>query len=229
MKTNRINRIASLAAILVAGSSASLNAASALVNGGFETYSVTGQTWVYGDLDGSGWQTTEPGIPVPSFSVGAIEVWGPGNVLGLPAAQGNTFAEINAFTAASLYQNVTIDMAGSVGYYFDHRGRVGTDTLKVTITYFGLDNTFGTGDDSVMVDTNFSAGNTAWETNIVSNAFTSVADGKYRFAYSAVSSTGPDNSYGNFIDAVGFGVGVPEPSAALLSGLGLMFFLRRKR
>jgi hypothetical protein len=228
MKTNKTAALtASLACIVALSMSAP--AATTLIDGGFESFKVGMNK---GNPGGSGWQTTEPGNG-NAATVGDIEIWANGQD-GVPASEGVRFAEANAWTAATLYQNVTIDSAGPVDYFFSHRGRMGVDTLKVTVTYFGIDNLFGTGDDSVLVDTPYTAGNTAWTTHTVSNAFTSVANGTYRFAYSAVSTAGGTPSVGNFIDDVGFGVGVvtaiPEPGSLLATGgmLASGLLLRRR-
>ncbi|HEY8990744.1 MAG TPA: PEP-CTERM sorting domain-containing protein [Luteolibacter sp.] len=173
---------------------------------------------------GMGWLTTAPD--------NNIEIWQSGHT-SVPSADGTgQFAEINANTSAALYQDVTIDLAGLVDYSFLHRGRSGTDTLQVTITYLGLDNQFGTGDDQVMVAQQFSTGNSAWVLYDQQDQFTSVANGVYRFSFGAVSSAGGDLSFGNFIDNVNFGVAaapVPEPSAALLGGLGVLGLFGRRR
>jgi PEP-CTERM motif len=193
-------------------------------------------------VTGIGWQTTAADVPVtspvPTVPTAAnttqksIEVWESGAV-GINSSSGTgQFAELNSYSIAALYQDVQINELGLVDYTFSHRGRTGTDTLKVLITYLGGDNTFGTPDDVVKVDSNFSD-NTTWGNYQVNDAFTSVSGGFYRFSFGAVSSAGGDNSFGNFLDNVGFGVNVvtiPEPSSALLGGLGVLgLALRRRR
>jgi hypothetical protein len=172
---------------------------------------------------GMGWLTTS--------SDNRIEIWQSGHT-GVPSAEGGQFAEINATQNAALYQDVTIDLSGLVDFSFLHRGRDGTDTIEVTITYFGLDGQLGGGDDQVMVQKQYSTGNTAWVEYTEQDQFTSVQNGVYRFSFEAVSSVGPNLSYGNFIDDVNFGVAaapVPEPSAALLGGLGVLGLFGRRR
>lgn len=170
---------------------------------------------------GIGWLTTA--------ADNRVEIWQSGHT-GVPSSQGGQFAEINATVNAALYQDVTIDISGQVDFAFLHRGRSGTDTVGVTITYLGLDNAFGTGDDVVHVDKQYSTGNTVWAEYQEFNQFASVANGLYRFSFDAVSSAGGDLSFGNFIDDVRFGVAaIPEPSSALLGALGAFGLLRRRR
>lgn len=233
--------------VLAAGLALPASAANVLVNNDFEAFSIAsgnynlaynvttnpdGFVQSYGSAPtlsrqylesaaGIGWLTTA--------GDGRVEIWQSGHT-GVPSSQGGQFAEINATVNAALYQDVTIDLAGQVDFAFLHRGRSGTDTVGVTITYLGLDNTFGTGDDVVQVDKQYSTGNTAWAEYAEFNQFTSVANGQYRFSFDAVSSAGGDLSFGNFIDDVRFGVNaVPEPSVALLGALGAFAFLRRRR
>ena len=148
------------------------------------------------------------------------------------------YAELNYTENASLFQDVTIPLAGLVDYGFEHAARnQGTDVMKVLITYLGANNIFGDADDSVVVNTNFSStrpGNRStpnvWNNFTVDNAFTSVAGGTYRFSFGAVSTATGNQTEGNFLDNVRFGIGaVPEPSSALLGSLGALALLRRRR
>jgi len=90
---------------------------------------------------------------------------------------------------------------------------------------------FGTADDIQEVQKSFTTGNTAWVRYDEQDKFTSVANGTYRFAYKALSTATSNLSLGNFIDDVNFGVAlpVPEPTTALLGGLGLVGLLTRRR
>jgi len=190
-------------------------------NGNFGTSPTVSRQYLE-TTTGIGWLTTA--------GDNRIEIWQSGHQ-SVPSPEGAQFAEINATTAAALYQDVTIDASGLVDYSFLHRGRSGNDTLEVTITYLGADNIFGTSDDLQVVKKQFTTGNTAWVRYDEQDKFTSVANGQYRFSYGAITSSGTNLSFGNFIDDVNFGVAlpVPEPSITLLSGLGLVGLLARRR
>ncbi len=165
-----------------------------------------------------------------------IELWKPVNGYNF-VSTGGQFAELNAQSNGALFQDVTIAALGDVDYGFSHAAREpnSTDIMRVLITYLGADNTFGTADDLVKVNTQFSSINTSpalnWNSYAVDNAFTSVAGGTYRFSFGAVSSGGVvESGLGNFLDNVRFGINaVPEPSAALLGSLGALALLRRRR
>lgn len=192
------------------------SAQAGLVNGGFEspalgstTYSIMGANLV------PGWSTTA--------SDNQIEIWSQG-FNGVTSYDGNQHAELNANVASTLYQDVSGIAAGSiVGYQFAHRGRSGIDTMRFTLTNFGLDGLYGTADDTELLTQLVSDGNTAWGfytgTNIVALGNT------VRFSFISVSAAGGNQSFGNFLDAADFGVGVgstvPEPGSLALLGLGL--------
>lgn len=226
-----------------------VHGANVLLNGNFDDFSILtgaynspydattnpdGYTDDYGPIriyqetvTGMGWRTTA--------TDNKIELWQNGAQT-IASSDGIQFAEINAFQNAALYQDTVITGGGQVDFSFAHRGRnaPGADVLNVTITYFGLDNAFGTGDDVIAYDStgtgNFSDGNASWGNYAVNDAFTSVDGGSYRFSFGAISSVGGNSSEGNFLDNVQFGVNVvPEPSSALLGSLGALALLRRRR
>ena len=92
-----------------------------LMNGGFETPVVSPNTFtLFPAASVPPWQTTD--------GLGEIEIWGDG-YLGVPAGQGNGFAELNANTAGTLYQDVVSTPGATMSWTLLHRGRGGDDTM----------------------------------------------------------------------------------------------------
>ena len=196
-----------------------VSAASAdLVDGGFEGNDVWGYGFIQGGID-TPWRTTAPD--------NLIEVWSNG-FLGVPSHEGVRFAELNANYASTLYQDINgLGDNNSVNWHFAHRGRYGTDVMKLTITDLGADQNIGGGDDTVLFQQNFSAENTAWSVHY--GTVTSVGN-TTRFAFEAVSAVG-GNTQGNLLDWCGFGTGVviPTPGAIFLLGAAGAIMSRRRR
>lgn len=124
-----------------------------------------------------------------------IEIWGQPN-LGVPAYDGNQFAELNANQASTLYQDIdTSTLQGfTLTYGFAHRGRDGTDTMSLRIG----STTSQTSVRSV------STGNTAWV--YYTGTYTvPVGQTTTRFAFRSDSTANGNNTVGNFLDAITFG------------------------
>jgi hypothetical protein len=172
---------------------------SALLDGGFETPVVDPGT--YAELVASlvpPWLTTDVS--------NEIEIWGLG-FNGVPDAEGSQFAELNANSPGTLYQDVVTTPGEHMTWTLAHRGRLGDDTMKVLIGDAATaDVTSDTGWN--YFSTGLTDGTDAWGTHTADYV---VPAGQVctRFAFRAVSSTGGDPSIGNFLDAVGFSVSVP--------------------
>jgi len=188
------------------------NVQATLINGSFENPAFSpGTVSIDYPVSIPGWQTTDR----------AFEIWSDG-ALGVTSYDGNQHAELNAFIAGTLYQNAAGISAGSqVGFEFAHRGRAGVETMHLDIVDLGIDNIFGTLDDTSLFSKNYSTGTSGWA------LYTSVGESPIlalgntvRFAYSAVGGV----SVGNFLDAAKFGVDVvtvPEPTTLALLAFGL--------
>jgi hypothetical protein len=200
-----------------------------LVNPSFEYGQANGSFSDHNDASidpAGGWFTTEADHQ--------IEVWGSG-FNGVPSYDGNNFVELNANAVSTLYQDVSGIAAGSVmGFEFAHRGRLGDDTMQVTITDAGADGIFGTADDTVLFQQDFTDGNTAW--GFYSDSGIVALGNEVRFAYDSISAAGGNPTVGNFLDDAHFGVGVgstvPEPFSMILlgtvvAGLGIRVRFRR--
>ncbi len=206
--------------------------ANQLVNGSFDDLVIDDNSYtnVLEGTPGLGWQTTA--------SDNKIEIWRQ-PFLGVNAYDGAQFAELNANEVANLYQDVVGIAAGQyIGWEFAHRGRSGEDTMGLEIIDLGLDNAAGGDADTVLFSNyNFKDGNSAWSfyeglTSILSLGNT------VRFNFLSLSSAQSDDpeTYGNFLDAVAFGVEegpdpVPEPATMFLfgSGIAALAGLRLKR
>ena len=230
MKQQIFSRAILLAAL---GTGLAGTAQAGLVNGSFEMLSVAMPVENYIITDATnvpGWKTTA--------ADNQIEVWqapGPDELPTL-ADDGDRFAELNANLVSTLYQDVAGIQAGAiVGWQLSHRGREGEDSMRLTITDLGIDGMIDTVDDTVLVNQVMTDGNTEWGhyagTDIVALGYT------VRFAFESVSTASADDSFGNFLDAADFGVGVgvspvPEPSVWAMFAVGLLAtagFARRAR
>ncbi|WP_440106629.1 Ig-like domain-containing protein [Streptosporangium sp. H16] len=98
-----------------------------LVNGGFEAPPVTTIDWSIPDASVNpsvGWRTTA--------TDNKLEFW-PGGASGVPAAEGRQFAELNANQVSTLYQDVPTVPGTPMTWSLYHRGRLGTDVMRVLI------------------------------------------------------------------------------------------------
>lgn len=201
---------------IVAGLLISFNAKADLVNGGFEDFQAWGYSFYSGSAPTINWATTAPD--------NTLEIWENG-FLGVPAYEGNSFAELNANYASTLYQDVNgLGDFNQINWKFAHRGRDGTDTMRLTITDLGGDQLFGNGDDTVLFQGDFTDTNTAWGLHV--GTITSIGN-LTRFAFESVSAVG-GNTQGNFIDACEFGVNVVIPGPGVL-GFGSIFLIPNRR
>lgn len=186
-----------------------------LVNGSFESYNPFGYDFYSGSLPTQNWATTAPD--------NLIEIWN-GPIMGVNPYDGTNFAELNANFASALYQDVNgLGDFTPINWHFAHRGRDGTDTMRLTITDLGWDQSEGGDNDIVLFTQEFSTGNSAWQ--FYSGTITSIGN-LTRFSFEAVNAVG-GNTQGNFIDDVGFGqYAIPAP--ATLSMLAVAALVSKK-
>lgn len=153
------------------------------INGDFEDINGTVTTWDSFDAsDVPGWNTTS--------ADNMIEIWNDG-FNSVPAYSGTKFAEINANNAARLYQTLSVSPGDVVSWSVAHRGRQGVDVMYVMV------GPTGNPSNQQIASTD----ETAWV--VYTNNYT-VPAGVYEIeiGFEAISSTGPNTSYGNLIDDV---------------------------
>jgi hypothetical protein len=143
-----------------------------------------------------------------------IEIWSDSySYGGFPPAPTASFdldqhAELNASLVSTLYQDVPaiLPVGTPLGFEFAHRGRLGTDTMRLTITDLGPGGTFGGGDDTVLFTKEYSTANAAWALYTSAGELPILSLGNpMRFAYESVDAAGGSETFGNFIDLADFG------------------------
>jgi hypothetical protein len=175
-----------------------------LGNGGFESPGVEAGTYTLEvAADVAPWQTTDV--------ADQIEIWGDG-FLGFPAQEGTSFAELNANSPGTLYQDVVTTPGATMTWTLHHRGREGTDTMKVLVGDAATadvngDDGWNASSDDLVDDTS------AWgehsDTYVVPAGQTCT-----RFGFRAVSTSGGNPSVGNLLDGISFAVSIPAKPTA---------------
>lgn len=156
----------------------------AIVNESFEDPVIPAATWrLRHESIVPGWLTTS--------TDGNIEFWSD-NFQGVPAFDGNQFAELNATQNSALYQNLCLTPGTVMNWSFRHRGRAGTDVMRLRI---GADLASATEQGTMSDD------NTAW--GLYTGTYT-VPLGQINtvFIFEAVSTATGSLSVGNFIDDI---------------------------
>lgn len=204
-----------------------------LINGGFDAYPQAASSYsTYTDSNYAGWQTTEGDHQ--------IEVWGTG-FQGVAAYQGSSFVEINANEISTLYQDVSGIPAGALlSFAFAHRGRMGTDTMRLVLTDLGNSGVYGGSDNTVLYSGSYSDDDTAWGA-YSSTGMAAIASlgNVLRMSFISVNAAGGNASIGNFLDGVSLSAqgggsqivtAVTEPGTLglLAAAFGGLLLLRRR-
>lgn len=163
----------------------------ALVNGSFEEPVVTN----YQLLPDASQPPSADRVPgwLTTATDHRIELWHTG-FNGVPAADGDQFAELNANQVSTLYQDLPTTPGATLYWRLYHRGRAGTDTMALDIGAPG----------AAVEQQRFTDGNTAWGEYF--GTYT-VPPGQTvtRFGFRSVSAAGGNQAIGNFLDGVFFG------------------------
>lgn len=165
---------------------------STLQNGGFESPAIPDRT--YRILP-----ATTAGLNWKNSAEGNIELWSTGysnnSNGGVIAPEGRQFAELNANVAGTLYQDLQTVPGTTMRWHLKHRGRAGTDTMRVVVGAPGA--------QLQQSGPTLVTGNTGW----VQYTFTyTIPAGQTttRFGFQAVSTATGSPSVGNFLDDVVF-------------------------
>ncbi|MEV3936373.1 GEVED domain-containing protein [Glycomyces sp. NPDC049804] len=158
-----------------------------LENGSFESPPITTGTFqLFHESAVPGWSTTA--------SDGQIEMWVDG-YNGVPAADGDQFAELNANVPSALFQDLATTPGATMAWALKHRGRLGTDVMRLDI---------GAPGGPLVTQGEMSDGTDAW--GAYSGVYTVPAgQTTTRFAFTAVAAAGGNDSFGNFLDDIEFG------------------------
>jgi uncharacterized repeat protein (TIGR01451 family) len=182
-----------------------------LLNGSFESPDILNSPIVprqsfgstikaYYEIDVPGWNTNS--------TYQAVELWHKDS--GIPAYEGSQFAELNAYDATGLFQDIATIPGQTLRWQFAHRARlygsavaagVAVDTMQLNIGSPGSLSSQGT----------YSTDSTGW---ILYQGTYQVPPGQYitRFQFDALVSGGGDIGAGNFIDAVKFSTNTCVPT-----------------
>jgi hypothetical protein len=161
----------------------------ALVNGSLEEPDLNiPYTVAYpNDGDVPGWQTTG----------GVFEFWGSG-MEGKWAYDGDQFAELNAFSASTLYQDVPTVPGDAYIYAYSHRARFGGgDVMRFNL---GSPASFTTAPPTYTTIRTSTTGSGAWGRY---GGVVTITEPVSRFAFESVSSS-CGGGCGNFLDAISF-------------------------
>ncbi|WP_329081206.1 Ig-like domain-containing protein [Streptosporangium sp. NBC_01469] len=164
-----------------------------LANGSFEAPPVTGYQYLpdASTNPGIGWRTTATDQ--------LVEFWRTGYG-GVPSADGQQFAELNATQFSTLYQDLPTVPGSVMTWSLYHRGVVGADTMHVLI---GAPGATVAQTPAGASSPDITDGNTAWRrytgTYIVPPGQTTT-----RFSFQSVSTAGGNPTTGNLLDDVVF-------------------------
>ncbi|MFJ4770801.1 hypothetical protein ACIP88_17055 [Streptomyces uncialis] len=163
----------------------------ALVNGSFEEPAVTDYE-ILPDASRTQAPKRVPGW-LTTASDHMVELWHSG-FLGVPAAEGAQFAELNANEVSTLYQDLPTTPGTTLYWRLYHRGRLGEDTMALDIGAPG----------STVEQRRFSDGKTAWG-HYTGTYVVPAGQTLTRFAFRSIAAAGGNRGIGNFLDGIFFG------------------------
>jgi uncharacterized repeat protein (TIGR01451 family) len=197
--------VMTMALLLVPAVAVQAQVARSMTNGGFESNNPGGGGAANFEIFASS------AVPGWEASTSQIELWDT-NYLSILAHSGNVFAEMNANTEGSLYQNICLINGETLRWSFAHRARSGGATTQTAL--FQIANSGGTVLQTLATQASTTA--QAWNVNSNSSGVTyNGASGVQRVQF----ETNDTGSIGNFVDSVQLDI-VPflEYSTATASG-----------
>ncbi len=142
---------------------------------------------IYANADVPGWDST----------TGSIEIWD-NNFQGVPAATGQRFAELNANSNGSTYQDICILNGDEINWAFFHRAR----SSGPAIQNVSLEIADSSGTVVQSLATSNSSNTTSWDFFQGTTAPFTGATGVYRFQFTTTNT----GSLGNFLDGMDISV-----------------------
>lgn len=157
-----------------------------------------GPTFDAGSAVTSPWYTSHPAQPGacgPGFAgeCHPIEIWGSG-FLGVPAAEGTNFVELNAYVSSMIYQNMYLANGDIISFNFRHKARLSTTEQVAMVIEDQNEVNIATIRETVLPSNKI-----FWSSNQGAYTFTG-ASGVYRVGFRAVNTTNP--GAGNFLDNI---------------------------
>ncbi|PAE15831.1 hypothetical protein CHH91_12805, partial [Virgibacillus sp. 7505] len=175
----------------------------ALLNGSFEEgpdYGSYNGNFGFREAEVPGWLTTDD-----ARGEKLIEIWDyqrnyPANTVRTypKPPDGNRYAELNAYEAGMLYQDVETTPGQTLYWRLSHMGRLGVDTMQLRIGA-ATDSPYDATAQEQMTD-----GNTAWGT-YTGTYKVPAGQTVTRFGFEAISSAGGNIAAGNFLDDIFLG------------------------
>ncbi|MFG1681596.1 Ig-like domain-containing protein [Nonomuraea sp. NPDC049269] len=164
-----------------------------LANGSFEAPPVTGFQFLpdASTNPGIGWHTTATNR--------LVEFWRTG-YNGVPSADGQQFAELNANQAATLYQDLPTVPGTRMTWSLYHRGLLGPDVMRVLI---GAPGATVAQTPTGAISPDIIDGNTAWR-RYTGVYIVPAGQTVTRFAFESVATAGDNPESGNVLDGVTF-------------------------
>lgn len=160
-----------------------------LCNGNFDSPFITSVTGIVNASVVTCWQS----ITTPPTSPNSMEVWGTSNPLVITPNSGIQFIELNVFNPSTVFQDFTAVPGTVLSLGFAHRGRVGSDVMRVEMgPSVGPYATIGT----------YTTGNTAWVNYFANYTVPTGLGNNFRIRFVSVSASGGNPGLGNFLDNV---------------------------